>query len=449
VKTTQNERKPSEVLEMAKQGGEAETPQRSWIPAERAVWTERMLEALVNGVKGGKWFSLMDKVYAPRSLDAAWQRVRTNKGAAGVDRVSVSRFEAHAEKYLENLGAELRSGSYQPHPVKRVMIPKLGSTEMRPLGIPTVRDRIAQAAVLNAIEPIFEQRFHEHSYGFRPGRSAKQALRRVHELLQRGHVWVVDADIKGYFDTIDHDLLMAEVEKHVADGRVLALLRRFLTQPIMDEDRQWSPVQGTPQGAVISPLLANIHLHPVDAEMTRMGFEIVRYADDFVILCRSQMEALEALDLLYDLMRERKLTLHPTKTKIVDAVNDPEGFDFLGYTFRKGRKWPREKSFAKLKVRVRELTRRANGHSLRAIIDNLNPVLRGWFEYFKHAGKTTFPPVDGWVRMRLRSILRFNQRRQGRGRGADHQRWKNAFFAEQGLFTMTEAHATAIRSLRS
>ena len=198
---------------------------------------ERMLEALVNGVKGGKWFSLMDKVYAPRNLEASWLRARKNKGAAGVDSVTIARFDEHAQKYLDNLSAELRNGTYRPKPVKRVMIPKPGTTEKRPLGIPTVRDRIAQGAVRNVIEPIFEHQFHEHSYGFRSGRGAKDALRRVGELLRQGYHWVVDADIKAYFDTIDHDLLMAEVGKHVADGRVLALIRSFLEQSVMGTTR--------------------------------------------------------------------------------------------------------------------------------------------------------------------------------------------------------------------
>ena len=423
-------------------------PQAEWPPAERAVWTDRMLEALVMGVKGGKWFSLMDKVYSRRNLEAAWAQVRKKRGAAGVDHMSIEKYDAHAKKYLERLGDELSSGSYQPRPVKRVMIPKPGSTERRPLGIPTVRDRIAQAAVRNVIEPIFEHRFHEHSYGFRPGRSCKQALRRVNALLQQGYVWVVDADIKSYFDTIDHEILMAEVEKEVADGRVLTLLRAFLGQDVMDDVARWTPTGGTPQGAVISPLLANIHLHPVDLALAQEGIEFVRYADDLVLLCKTESAAREALEMLQVLMRERKLALHPDKTKIVDALHDPRGFDFLGYTFRKGRKWPRAKSYMRLKDRIRELTKRCNGNSLRDIVLNINPILRGWFEYFKHAGKTFFPPIDKWVRMRLRSILRARAGREGRGRGADHQRWPNAFFANHGLFTMTEARAAIQSSLK-
>lgn len=445
MKFKRSEKEPPSVSETTKQGGEARR-QQFWPPAERAVWTDRMLEALVMGVKGGKWFSLMDKVYSRRNLEAAWKQVKRNRGAAGNDHISISKFQAEESKYLDNLGAELTSGSYQPRPVKRVMIPKPGTTERRPLGIPTVRDRIAQAAVRNVIEPIFEHRFHEHSYGFRPGRSCKDALRRVNDLLRQGYLWVVDADINSYFDTIDHDILMEEVRKVVADGRVLSLLRAFLEQDIMDGVAQWTPLRGSPQGAVISPLLANIHLHPIDLALAASGIEFVRYADDLVLLCKSETAAMNALELLQGLMQKRKLTLHPDKTRVVDALNDPKGFDFLGYTFRKGHKWPRAKSFMRLKNRIRELTRRSGGKSLRNVVDVINPVLRGWFEYFKHAGKTYFPRIDQWVRMRLRSILRFQQGREGRGRGADHQRWPNAFFAKYGLFTMTEARAAILSS---
>jgi RNA-directed DNA polymerase len=256
---------------------------------------------------------------------------------------------------------------------------------------------------------------------------------------------VVDADIERYFDEIPHEPLMAEVEREVADGHVLSLVRAYLKAGIMEGTQSWTPDKGTPQGAVISPLLANIYLHPVDVAMTEAGYEMVRYADDVVVLCRTEAEANAALERLRELMTARGLSLHPEKTRVVDATQ-PGGFDFLGYHFERGYRWPRKKSLGKLKDAIRAKTKRANGHSLAAIIDAVNRTLRGWFEYFKHSHHTTFEPLDGWVRMRLRSILRKRQGRRGRGRGRDHQRWPNAYFRGKGLYSMHEAHVALCRS---
>jgi RNA-directed DNA polymerase len=254
----------------------------------------------------------------------------------------------------------------------------------------------------------------------------------------------VDADIASYFDTIDHDLLMEDVEEEVADGRILELIRMMLTAGVMEDGEIREPEAGTPQGGVISPLLANVYLHPVDVMLGAVGHHSVRYADDLVILCRSRAEAETALSLLQDAMASRKLTLHPTKTKIADAI--VEGFDFLGYHFHGGRRWPRRKSITKLRDGIRPHTLRSNGHSIEAVICRINPILRGWFNYFKHSSPKVFDEIDGWVRMRLRSILRKRRHGRGRGRGSDHQRWRNAFFTAHGLFTMTEAHAVALQS---
>jgi RNA-directed DNA polymerase len=404
-----------------------------------------MLEALGNGVKGGKWFSLMDKVYDLRNLKAAWEKVRRNHGAAGIDRQSVEKFARRAEEYLQELHLALREGRYQPLAVLRRWIPKAGTKRMRPLGIPAVKDRIVQGALRNVLEPLWEIRFFEHSYGFRPKRSCKQALRRVHELLTKGHTWVVDADIQSYFDTINHEILMAEVEKEVADGKVLALLRSYLRQDVMEGVKTWTPIMGTPQGAVVSPVLANIYLHPVDLALQKAGYEVVRFADDLVILCKSEKEANQALVLLEQEMAGRKLVLHPEKTRVVDATQRG-GFDFLGYHFERGYRWPRKRSLKALKDKIRERTRRTNGHSLECIITELNRILKGWFEYFKHSHPTTFPHIDGWTRMRLRSILRKRKGGKGRGRGRDHQRWPNAFFMARGLFTLTIAHKAIFQS---
>lgn len=424
-----------------KQGGDIRA---RWAWVEPAVWTERMLKALEEGVKGGVWFGLMDKVYSRANLAAAFQKVKANRGGAGVDRMSIPGFEAHLEQELERLHEQLRTGRYRPQAVRRAWIPK-GPGARRPLGIPTVRDRVVQTALRHVLEPIFEREFAEHSYGFRPGRGAQDALRRVDRLLREGYVHVVDADIRGYFDTIPKIPLMERVQERVADGRVLALLTAYLNQPVLEELRQWTPEHGTPQGAVISPLLANIYLNPLDHRMASRGFELVRYADDFVVLCRTREEAEAALAAIGEWMTEASLTLHPDKTRIAD-LNAGEFFDFLGYRFKhqegKGiRRYPRPKSLRTLREKVREKTRRCSGHSLQSLIAQINPSVRGWFEYFKHSHRTVFPEVDGWIRMRLRSILRKRSKRRGRAQGADHQRWPNSFFVEQGLFCLTSAHA--------
>lgn len=325
--------KAPEVPETAKQGAEAQRlgqPDLSWV--EASIWTERMVSALVNGVKGGVWYSLMDKVYAPKTLEAAWKKVRANRGSAGVDGQSIERFAARPEAYLAELGRDLRTGDYRPEAIRRVEIPK-GDGTARPLGIPAVKDRIAQTAVKSVIEPIFEVMFHPSSHGFRPGRSCKDALREVARLIGEGHRYAVDADLKGYFDSIPHERLMERVEERIADGRVLDLLRGWLKQDIMDGMEQWTPTEGTPQGGVISPLLANIYLHPLDELMASHGYKMVRYADDFVVLCQNREEAEAALALVRAWVAKNGLSLHPDKTHIGNCWKKGEGFSFLGYSF--------------------------------------------------------------------------------------------------------------------
>jgi RNA-directed DNA polymerase len=405
-----------------------------------------MLDALERGVKGGVWYSLIDKVIAKETLAASWKQVRRNKGSAGVDGITIPYFERHLEDRLERLHQELRSGVYKPEAIRRVEIPKAGSRETRPLGIPVIRDRIVQTALRSVIEPIFEADFAESSYGFRPKRSTKDALRRVQGLLDEGRAWVVDVDIQRYFDTISHELLMAEIGKKIADGRVLGLIEGYLKQDVLLATKSYAAIEeGTPQGAVISPLLANIYLHRVDVVMEQAGYGYVRYADDCVIVCRTREEAEGALQRIHDQMASLKLTLHPEKTKLID-VTAPGGFDFLGYHFEQGRRYPRKKSLRKLKDTVRQWTGRSNGHSLRQLIAILNPILRGWFQYFKHSRATTFKIVDGWMRRRLRSILRRHHRMRGIANGGDNLRWPNAYFRQVGLFTMVEAHRQLIRS---
>ena len=438
----QKEGRPAAVL-YAKQAGDVYD---RWAWTEPTVWTERMLTALEQGVKGGKWFSLIDKVSARRVLLWAFERVKANDGAAGVDHQTIAMYEQRLEEHTENLSQTLKDGTYQPKAVRREWIPKPGSKEKRPLGIPAVRDRVAEKALQATIEPIFERDFAEHSYGFRPGRGCKDALRRVDQLLKEGLTWVVDADLKSYFDTIPHERLLKLVEEKIADSRVLELIRSYLEQDVLDDMQRWQPEAGTPQGAVISPLLSNIYLDPLDHLMAARGIEMVRYADDFVILCGSEAEAQKALAQVQQWTAAAGLTLHPEKTHIVDATQ-PGGFDFLGYHFERGRRTPRRKSLQKFKDTIREKTKRNNGYGLKTIIKRVNRSTQGWFEYFKHSHKYTFLPLDQWIRMRLRSILRRRNGKRGRGRGSDHYRWPNAFFTERGLFSLADAHARKRQSL--
>ena len=303
---------------------------REW--ANPSVWTERMLNTLHTGVQGGKWHTLIDKVYAPRNLFAASRKVTGKDGAAGVDHQTADDFAANSREELDRLHEHLRSGNYRPQAVRRVWIPKPGSNEKRPLGVPTVRDRVVQTAILHVLEPIFDATFSEHSYGFRHGRGCHHALERVEQLLKEGYVYVVDADLKSYFDTISKPRLMARVADKVSDQRILRLVEQFLEQGVLEGLREWTPETGTPQGAVLSPLLANIYLNPLDHLLEDAGFALVRYADDFVILCKTREDAERALALVQSWVTANELALHPTKTKIVDART--EGFDFLGYHFR-------------------------------------------------------------------------------------------------------------------
>ncbi len=439
-----SEAAPLSGASRARQAAEARAPE-AW--AEPCVWTKRMLAALETGVRGGKWYSLADKVWREDNLRAAFARVAANDGSAGADRVSVAAFGRREEMEIAGLSAELRSGTYRPHPLKRVYIDKPGSAEKRPLGIPTVRDRIAHGAVKQVVEPIFEAVFAANSYGFRPGLGCKDALREVQRLLDAGFTHVVDVDIKSFFDTIDHERLMRLVGERIADGKVLALMRLFLKQGVLDGGEVRETEAGTPQGGVISPLLANIYLNPLDWLLLEGGYQSARYADDMVILCRDAAEAEQALGLVRQWMEGARLTLHPEKTRIVDMTQPGAWFDYLGYRFirtvarRRLIRVPRPKSIQKLREGLRSVTRRCNGHSLDEIIRRVNTRLRGWFEYFKHSCRTVFEEIDGWVRMRLRSILRKRCRRKGRGRGDDHIRWPNAFFTEHGLFSCVAACA--------
>jgi RNA-directed DNA polymerase len=443
VKDRTQEQRPPTVPERAPQDGEIRA---RWAWVETEVWTERMLATLETGIEGGKWFRLIDKVWSPKNLGSALEKVVAKGGSAGIDNQSARQVEVHKDQTIRELEQELRASQYQPQAVKRVWIPKPGSNEKRPLGVPTLRDRIVQGALLQVIEPIFERDFALHSYGFRPGKGCKDALRRVDELLKGGSHWVVDADLKSYFDTIPQERLMDRMREKIADGRVLTLIEQMLQAGVMDSVKGWQPTeQGTPQGAVVSTLLSNIYLDGLDWQMAKGGFEMVRYADDFIVLCSSQQQAQEALERVRRWVGENGLSLHPVKTRLVDA-SQAGGFDFLGYHFERGMKWPRKKSMDKLKDTIRSKTRRTDGRSLKAICEDLNRTLRGWFGYFQHSKANVFESVDGYTRGRLRSILRKRMAKSGRGRGSDHHRWPNAYFTTMGLFSLRQAHHVACQS---
>jgi len=421
--------------------------------AERGVWSESMLIALERGLKGNKWFSLIDKVVSGRTLGMAWAKVQSNAGACGVDGITVGHFGKDIDHRLLVVNKHIKEGLYQPKPIRRVHIPKLGSAETRPLGIPTVRDRVVQSAIKLVIEPIFEKEFAPNSYGFRPGRGCKDALREAERLLRGGRVHVLDVDIKGYFDNIPHDKLMALVRQRIADGKVLDLIEGFLKQGVLEEGIIIDPLTGSPQGGIISPLLANIYLNPLDWLLQSLGLESVRYADDIVVLARDANSALEALRQIRQWMGEAGLTLHPEKTRIVDMSEAKASFDFLGYRFLRTKagkliRLIRPKSQQKLRASLRPITKRCNRHSLEIIIAMINPKLRGWFGYFKHAHESELQKMDAWVRMRLRSILRKRKKGSGRGHGLDHFRWPNRYFEKLGLFSLKHAREDTVSLLR-
>lgn len=455
MRTDDAKRDRAGVPEEANRDGEVRD---RWDWAERAVWTERMLTALEKGLKGGVWYSLIDKVAAMETLHAAFEQVKRNKGAAGSDHVTIGAFEGRLEKELRALKASLLSGSYTPSVLRRTWIEKPGKKkEKRPLGIPTIRDRVVQAALKIVMEPIFEQTFHPGSYGFRPNRTAHQALMRIKEQLNGGSYYVVDVDIRKFFDSISHGRLMSLISERISDGRVLTLIQSFLEAGVLDGEEIEETTSGTPQGGVISPLLANIYLNELDHSLTDAGHTIVRYADDSVILSETMETAEAALRHIRTWITDAELELHPEKTRIVNMTEPRACFEFLGFRFlchiKKGTgkkriyRFVRPASKRKVKERLRHLTRRNNGKSLEEIIKNVNGVLHGWFGYFRSCHVSDHTSLDSWVRRRLRSILRRRKKRKGISKGSDHQRWPNAFFYENGLFSLEMAHLKYVSPL--
>lgn len=442
------------MSEMAKQMTTAETKEYRKLmklhrSAKMCIWTYPMLRALDNKEKGWKWYTLKDKICKAEVLSYAYLQVEENYGSAGIDKVTIEMYEKDLSENLACLQKQLLENRYEPSPIKRVYIDKPGSKAKRPLGIPTVKQRIVENAIKMGIEPIFENIFLPCNYGFRPNRGNKDALREVSTKLKDGYKFVVDADIKSYFDNINHELLMSFIAEEVADKWVLGMIKKFLKNRVVEGDKEWSSTVGSPQGSVLSPLLSNIYLHRLDERLTREGYELVRYADDFVIMCQTLEEAQRGLEITREVMTKLKLMLHPEKTRIIE-VTEKEGFEFLGYLFLLNRRRPKDKALKSLRLKVKQITPRSGGQSLKTVIEDLNPVLRGWYGYFKHVrnSPSTFREMDGYIRRRLRSILAKFHKKCGSHRMMDNYKWINDYFHSQGLFSLQKNYENELALAR-
>jgi len=391
----------------------------------------RRLADWLNPTGTKKVHSLVDKVYKLKNLELAWAKVRRNRGAAGIDKQTIEAFEEDRERLLQRLHDELREQRYQPQPVKQHLIPKRGQPgKQRKLGIPTVYDRVCQQALLNRLEPIFEPVFDDANFGYRPGRSTKGALRKVWRELEQGCEWVVDADLRDFFGTADHQKLITLLNQRVADGRVLGLLEQILNAGCVAGGAKLPTERGVPQGGVISPLMSNVLLTPFDREMRRKGYRLTRYADDWVVTCRFRAEAQAALDFANRVLTKLGVVLHPEKTRIVHVKH---GFEFLGYKIKRGSRplrlpshmiksgarkgslyaYPREKSIERFKEQIRQRTKRRIPLNTKDLVDHINPIIRGWGNYYCRAHvRRLFNQLDRWIRRRIRSHR--------------HKRWRNS-----------------------
>lgn len=420
-----------------------------------------------------KWYSLYDKVFDVTNLRLAWYEVAENKGSHGTDGQTIAEFEKNLDYNVRIIQNELKQKIYHPQPVRRVFIPKVDGSK-RPLGIPAVRDRLVQQSLRRVIEPIFEARFLECSFGFRPGRDCHMAIDKITEYLEEGYHWVIDADLRAYFDTIPHDKIIYQIWEEISDSSVLKLIRKFLESGVLHNGIHEETIEGVPQGGVISPLLANIYLHPFDEEMTKRGHKYVRYADDFIILCKSRKGAERICKSMRDFLENKLgLKVHPTKTKVVHI---DESFDFLGYTFyswvdkertnRKVHRRPKDKSIRSFKDSIRMLTRRNQTVSIDVVIHKVNRVIQGWGNYFGYGTvKSRFRNLDAWIRRRLRAVqlrswrhvihlhrLARKQGYKGKLQGIRMAKWRssnspivdasmnNKWFKEQGLITLTDVY---------
>jgi len=410
------------------------------------VWTPAMVEAREKlRREGRKWYILHDKVYDPRNLKEAWEQIQANDGAPGLSGLTIEEYGKTLEERLRKVGGKLREQQYEASPIRRKWIPKTdGSGKQRPLGIPEVEDRLVQAAIVRVIEPIYEGKFFEGSYGFRPERSGLNALAQLEREITTGRPYLVDADIRDCFGSIPHERLMEEIGKEISDPKLLRLMQQFVEADIVEEMRRWTPEKGTPQGAVLSPLLANIYLHEFDRQMLTAGYEVMRYADDFVVTSQTREGAEQARKKAEEILKGLGLEMHPQKTRVIDTRKSR--FQFLGYEFwpRNGKppgREPRPSSQKKLHDAVRRKTPRRSGDSLKEIVRELNPTLRGWYGYFRYSFWNVFGDVDGFVRRRLRSILRKWEKRRGTAKNRDdNARYPNSLFERAGLYSLEREH---------